>query len=197
MAYPGSPFVSSAMPIPGRGGHCCVTYVWMAAGDLSAGGDIRALTRVLDHVPTDISQVPVASCDGSHTGQAQREFSTLFLQPRSLHPDPFRGAPHVLALCDTCEACDASKGGPALRPHPTNNRSPCEAVMQAAASQEPTFVIEQEYTILDPETKRPLGEPSIRWRVLRDNFFCYQIFPSMLLVFSTKTVPWDSYVYGP
>jgi glutamine synthetase len=161
MAFQGSALLSSAMPIPGRGGHCCVTYVWMAAGDLSAGGDVRALTRVLDHVPTDISQVPVASCDGSHTGQAQREFSSLFLQPRALYQDPFRGAPHICVLCDTCEAGGTSNGAPPLRPHPTNNRTPCEAVMQAAASQEPTFVIEQEYTIVDPETKRPLGESLI------------------------------------
>jgi glutamine synthetase len=129
----------------------------MAADDLSSGGDIRAFTRVLDSVPSDIKEVPVASCDGSHTGQAPKEFSSLFLQPRALYQDPFRGAPHICVLCDTCEVVGTSNGEALLRPHPTNNRTPCEAVMQAAATQEPTFVIEQEYTILDAETRRPLG----------------------------------------
>lgn len=159
MTFLGNPFLPSAggVPIPGTSGHCYATYVWLG-GDLS--GDIRALTRVLDHAPADVCQVPIASCDGSCTGQASKQFSSLFLQPRALYPDPFRGAPHVLVLCDVCEAVGMGNGEASVRPLSSSTRLPCESVMRAAASQEPTFVIEQEYTILDAQNKLPLGECS-------------------------------------
>lgn len=46
-----------------------------------------------------------------------------------------------------------------MRPHPSNNRAPCEHVMQAAAEHEPVFSVEQQYTLLDPSTSWPIGMP--------------------------------------
>lgn len=42
------------------------------------------------------------------------------------------------------------KGAVELVPHPTNNRSPCQIVMDLAAGSEPTFSANQEYTITNP-----------------------------------------------
>lgn len=51
---------------------------------------------------------------------------------------------------------DGGIGQPA--PHTSNNRAPAAAVLAAAASAEPTFSVEQQYMLLDPATRWPLGE---------------------------------------
>lgn len=44
-----------------------------------------------------------------------------------------------------------------LQPLPTNHRYHCNLVMEKAKDEEPWFGIEQEYTMLNSLTKRPLG----------------------------------------
>jgi hypothetical protein len=43
-------------------------------------------------------------------------------------------------------------------PHTSNNRAPAAAVLAAAASAQPTFSVEQQYLLLDPTNRWPLGE---------------------------------------
>ncbi len=160
----------NGIPIPRRNNaeSCSVTYIWLAANDLSMGGDLRALTRVLRAIPSTVEEVPLASCNGAWTGQADPEFSTLWLIPRSMFVDPFQGPPNLCVLCDPCEAAGPSGAvEPILRPHSSNNRTPCEAVMRTAiaAGLAPTFVVQQEYTLLDADSKRPIGEYPVLCRV--------------------------------
>lgn len=42
-------------------------------------------------------------------------------------------------------------------PHTSNNRAPAAAVLAAATGSEPTFSAEQQYMLLDPATRWPLG----------------------------------------
>lgn len=58
-------------------------------------------TRVTDFVPESISDVPGLALDGSSNGLDADENGDVYLQPRSIFRDPFRGGDHLLVLCDS------------------------------------------------------------------------------------------------
>lgn len=126
---------------------CIAEYVWIDGHD-----GVRAKARVLDAVPSTPSELPSWNYDGSSTDQAPGSDSEVILKPQAMYPDPFRGEPHILVLCDTY----TSKGAPL----PTNKRNACAAVMKAAEAAVPWFGLEQEYFFINPETGRPLGFPA-------------------------------------
>ena len=72
-----------------------VEYVWVGGT-----GELRSKSRVLDFAPESISNVPGLALDGSSYGIDQDESGDVYLQPRSLFADPFRGGGHLLVLCD-------------------------------------------------------------------------------------------------
>lgn len=57
--------------------------------------------------------------------------------------DPFRGGDNILVLCE-CYDNDGT-------PNRSNYRAACKKVMDAAASHEPWFGLEQEYTLFDAD----------------------------------------------
>mmetsp|Transcript_14603 Transcript_14603/g.31837 ORF Transcript_14603/g.31837 Transcript_14603/m.31837 type:complete len:488 (-) Transcript_14603:875-2338(-) len=126
-----------------------VEYVWLG----SSGSDLRSKTKVLDFKPASVEEVPVIVVDGSSYGIAAEDHE-VYLKPRKIFRDPFRGGDHLLVLCDTfqppqVDACSMmSFSQPVLQPHPSNNRAPCESVMKRAQASHPVFAIEQEYMIV-------------------------------------------------
>lgn len=74
---------------------------------------------------------------------------------------PHRGGSHILVLCTTFKApcAEDAVSSPQLHPHPTNNRAPCDRTMRAAATSQPVFSCQQQYTLLEPSTHWPIGEP--------------------------------------
>lgn len=67
-------------------------------------------------------------------------------------PDPIRGAPHLLIMCEVLS--------PDGNPHPTNTRAPLAALIDDKVIQEaPLFGFEQEYTMLNKNAQTLLGWP--------------------------------------
>ena len=71
-------------------------YVWLGG----EGWDLRCKSRTLDSVPEKPEDLPWWNYDGSSTGQAPGNDSEVLLKPVAIFPDPFRGAPHIMVLCE-------------------------------------------------------------------------------------------------
>lgn len=131
-------------------GQVLAEYIWLGG----SGSDLRSKTKVLEKRPTDIDGLPVLVVDGSVTGQATAENFEVYLTPRKIFSDPFRGSDHVLVLCEAFVPAEAGllcDDESALKPHPSNNRVPCQAVMRLAAASQPSFMIEQEFTVVEAQ----------------------------------------------
>ncbi len=87
------PHPDAAMPAP----QVLAEYIWLGSG----GADLCSRTVVLEQAPAGLEALPVAEIDGSSCGQAMDEHCEVYLKPRKIFPDPMRGGPHILVLCDT------------------------------------------------------------------------------------------------
>lgn len=84
--------------------------------------------------------LPIWNFDGSSTDQSPGENSDVYLVPRRIFKDPFRGGNNIMVLaeCYTWE----------MNPAPGNSRAACASVMEKYAKLKPWFGIEQEYTLM-------------------------------------------------
>lgn len=68
-------------------------------------------------------------------------------------PDPIRGAPHLLVMCEVLS--------PDGNPHPSNTRAPLAAICDERVEKEaPLFGFEQEYTMLQKGSGNIYGWPN-------------------------------------
>ncbi|XP_014247702.1 glutamine synthetase isoform X2 [Cimex lectularius] len=134
-------------------------YVWVDG----TGEHLRAKTRTLNFVPTDVSQLPEWNYDGSSTYQSEGHNSDTYLQPVAMFKDPFRLGNNKLVLCETFRYDK--------KPTATNKRHSCLEAMRAAAAEKPWFGIEQEYTFLDMEG-RPFGWPNNGFPGPQGPYYC-------------------------
>lgn len=125
---------------------CIAEYVW-----IDGYNGVRSKARHVKEVPSSPSDLPEWNYDGSSTNQAPGDDSEVILKPQAIYPDPFRGTPHILVMCDTYT--------PDGEPLPTNSRYECARVMEKAKDLEPWFGLEQEYFLINPNTKKPVGFP--------------------------------------
>lgn len=151
-------------------GKICAEYVWIGG----TGQDLRSKGRTLDAVPKDPKELPHWNYDGSSTGQAPGHDSEVYLVPRAIYKDPFRGGDNILVMCDTYEPPRIKEDGTMtdIKPIPTNTRAACNDVMERAKDQEPWFGIEQEYTLLNAVTKWPLGWPKGGFPAPQGPYYC-------------------------
>lgn len=89
--------------------------------------------------------LPNWNYDGSSTGQAPGHDSEVYLVPRAIFRDPFRGGDNILVMCDTYEPPRMLPDGTMtpMKAIPTNTRAACAEVMEKAKEHEPWFGIEQ------------------------------------------------------
>lgn len=137
--------LDSLLTLPLEAG-CIAEYVW-----IDGFFNVRSKARYLSTVPEKPSDLPHWNYDGSSTNQAPGDNSEVIIRPQAIYPDPFRGKPHLLVMCDTYT--------PQGEPIPTNTRFECARVMEKAKEQEPWFGLEQEYFLIDPSTGKPIGFP--------------------------------------
>ncbi len=131
-------------------------YIWSDGTEPTH--KLRSKTRILN----EGEEPPSWGFDGSSTNQAPGDSSDCALKPVRVVPDPIRGEPHILVLC---EVYDASG-----KPHPTNTRALLREVVAKCADQDPWFGIEQEYTMF--RKGRPLGWPEGCYPAPQGPFYC-------------------------
>ncbi len=121
-------------------------YIWIDGTEPTA--EVRSKTKIL----ADGETPGIWGFDGSSTNQATGDNSDVVLQPVFQCHDPIRGGNNILVLCETLLTAD-------LSPHPTNTRAAAVAALEKYGDQEPWFGLEQEYTMLHPESGWPFGFP--------------------------------------
>ncbi|EIE21472.1 glutamine synthetase [Coccomyxa subellipsoidea C-169] len=152
--------LSQFLSLP-QGEKVIAEYIWLGG----TGKDLRSKTKVLDRKPSSIADVPMWSCDGSSCffKEAKMTYSEILLVPKAMYTCPFLGSPNLLVLAEAYQTpnnTETPTNGsdlPALQPGMCLRRAACAAVMAQVEEQDPWFGIEQEYYILDPATKWPLG----------------------------------------
>jgi len=148
-----------------------VEYIWADGfeGSESKGlvfNEMRSKTKVLQKSITsgNPKDFPDWSFDGSSTGQAEGNNSDCILDPVAVYPDPIRGAPHVLVMCQVLT--------PDAEPHETNTRAPLEKLFTEEVQKlDPWFGFEQEYTMLQKDG-RPYGWPAGGYPAPQGPFYC-------------------------
>ena len=115
-------------------------YIW-----LGGKNELRSKTRVIQ------SEEDITSWnyDGSSTGQAAGSDSEVMLIPCTVFNDPLRGNPHKLVLCET-----QRPNGEYLE---NSHRHWAKEQFDSAEEEEPWFGLEQEYFMINPNTKLPFG----------------------------------------
>lgn len=111
---------------------------------------LRSKTKILDREVRTVADLPDWGFDGSSTEQAEGRSSDCLLKPVRVVPDPVRGNPHVLVLCEVLSA-DGSM-------HPSNTRSMLRKAAEQYADHESLFGIEQEYTLY--KGSKPISWPA-------------------------------------
>lgn len=138
-----------------------IEYLWLDGYDTP---NIRSKTKYMDVDPTKmgdsitIDQIPDWGFDGSSTKQAEGNNSDCILKPVSI----FNNTTDVLASYNSyivlCEVMNTDG-----TPHKSNTRAKLREMENKYGDQDFWFGIEQEYTIIDPTSRRPLGWPESRF----------------------------------
>jgi hypothetical protein len=106
-------------------------YIWLA-GDATVGDPSRTLKskmRVVRAEPQRLEDIGTWIYDGTATEQAPGEDTEVVLRPVHFCPDPFRGAPHKLVLCDGLK----QDGTPIA----SNTRSECARLLALRPEEQP------------------------------------------------------------
>lgn len=121
-----------------------VEYVWV-----DDSNNLRSKTKVLQKSVSVVKDIPVWSFDGSSTGQAIGHDSDVFLAPRRIYKDPFRGDSHIMVLCECYDDPEL------MLPNKANTRHLLVKILEQAKNLDPWVGIEQEYVLYDPRVKMP------------------------------------------
>jgi len=158
-AHPPDSRIQQFLSLPQKGA-VMVTYVWQGGNGLDIRSKVRTIWK--DEV-RDVSEIPDWNYDGSSTNQAPGHDSEIWIKPRRIYKDPFRGYPNILVWCDQYKV-----NGSAI---PINTRFDFIDKMEKVKDHEPWFGIEQEYSIFTLDG-RPLGFPKEGYPKPQGPYYC-------------------------
>ena len=119
-------------------------YIWLDG--YKPTQSLRSKTKIVENFSGKLADCPMWSFDGSSTQQAEGRSSDCLLKPVACYPDPARKN-GWLVMTEVLN--------PDGTPHETNGRALIDD-----DDDDFWFGFEQEYTLVDPETLRPLGFPA-------------------------------------
>ena len=125
-------------------------YIWLDVCD-----NFRSKTKVMFKNEVNIENpetLPVWNYDGLSTGQATGTDSEIFLIPRVIFRDPFRQEFYSSSYLVWCDMVDKDQ-----KLLENSTRHYANTIFNKYKEVEPWFGLEQEYFIIDPKTKYPLG----------------------------------------
>lgn len=131
-------------------------YIWLDG--YYPTQSLRSKTKVIADFSGDVADAPQWSFDGSSTLQAPGGSSDCLLQPVACYPDPDRRDGY-LVMCEVLN--------PDHTPHETNGRATIED-----EDSDFWFGFEQEYTLWDPRTSKPLGFPQDGYPAPQGPYYC-------------------------
>ena len=125
-----------------------VEYVWIGGSVETSEWSLRSKTKVLPGAEQVVlDDLPPWNYDGSSTKQASGGDSEVIIKPCALFVHPFRENGYIV-MCDTYSND---------MPLPDNHRATALQIFNAGLEREPWFGLEQEYFLINPMTKKPLG----------------------------------------
>src|SRR6185503_8141376 len=108
-------------------------YIWLDGQKPTPS--LRSKTKILDHEVRSLSEIPDWGFDGSSTMQAEGHSSDCQLKPVYFVPDPIRGAPHILVLCEVFDASGMA--------HVSNTRARLRTISEKYKDQDAWFGIDR------------------------------------------------------
>ena len=132
-------------------------YIWLDG--YSPTQSLRSKTKIESDFSGKLEDCKMWSFDGSSTQQAEGGSSDCLLKPVFICPDPGRLGDGYLVMCEVLNP-DGSA-------HPTNGRA-----MIDDDDDDFWFGFEQEYTLVDPDTTRPLGFPAGGYPAPQGPYYC-------------------------
>ncbi|MFG0262583.1 MAG: glutamine synthetase beta-grasp domain-containing protein [Novipirellula sp. JB048] len=123
---------------------CKLEYIWLDGYQPTQS--LRSKTKIVDNFSGQVEDAEQWSFDGSSTDQAPGGASDCLLKPVFVCPDPDRLGTGFLIMCEVLD----HEGNP----HRTNGRATLDD-----RDDDFWFGFEQEYTIWNPDTQKPVGFP--------------------------------------
>ena len=131
-------------------------YIWLDGYQPTQS--LRSKTKILEDFSGKVEDAPMWSFDGSSTEQAPGGASDCLLKPVACFPDPQRK--NAFLIMTEVLADDGT-------PHRTNGRATIND-----DDDDFWFGFEQEYTIWNPDTDRPIGFPSEGFPGPQGPYYC-------------------------
>ncbi len=131
-------------------------YIWLDG--YKPTQSLRSKTKIVDDFGGSLDECPMWSFDGSSTEQAEGNSSDCLLKPVAIFPDPARKNGYLVMT----EVLNADGSA-----HASNGRALIDD-----DDNDFWFGFEQEYTLWNPETEKPLGFPSTGFPAPQGQYYC-------------------------
>ena len=144
-------------------------YLWL---DGCNPTQIRSKTKIVKSFGRKGGEAPVWGFDGSSTEQADGNSSDCVLKPVRIYPNPLESSTYQQGSIVLCEVWNVDD-----TPHSTNTRRELEETLEdnTMINNYPVdewVGFEQEYTLYDLDTSKPLGWPTVGEPPPQGDYYC-------------------------